>query len=145
MMVEPHINIISFQLSGRRTLCRLPSRKSLLAAGTFVRENVNFAAQYRDLLLPGEIRDAHELAKGEGAIIRRGATKHALYRDSKGGLHEMSALCPHLGCAVRWNGTEKTWDCPCHGSRFACEDGRVLNGPANRGLTPIEHDSQRAS
>jgi glycine/D-amino acid oxidase-like deaminating enzyme/nitrite reductase/ring-hydroxylating ferredoxin subunit len=122
-----------------------PSRKSLRAAATFVRENANFAAQYRDLLLPGEIGDARELERGQGAIIRRGMTKHALYRDARGTLHEMSALCPHLGCAVRWNGTEKTWDCPCHGSRFACEDGRVLNGPANRGLAPIEHDTQRAS
>jgi glycine/D-amino acid oxidase-like deaminating enzyme/nitrite reductase/ring-hydroxylating ferredoxin subunit len=122
-----------------------PSRKSLRAAATFVRENANFAAQYRDLLLPGEIRDAHELARGEGAIVRRGLTKHALYRDAQGGLHEMSALCPHLGCAVRWNTTEKTWDCPCHGSRFAAEDGRVLNGPANRALSPVEHDDRRAS
>ena len=122
-----------------------PSRKTLRSAGTFLRENANFAAQYRDLVLPGEIRDAHELKPGEGAIVRRGATKHALYRDAKGGLHELSALCPHLGCAVRWNATEKTWDCPCHGSRFKAESGEVINGPANRGLTVVQHGEQRAS
>jgi Rieske Fe-S protein len=57
----------------------------------------------------------------------------AAYRDSKGGLHEMSAVCNHLGCIVHWNAAETTWDCPCHGSRFD-RFGKVINGPANRDL-----------
>jgi Rieske Fe-S protein len=62
--------------------------------------------------------------------------KLAIYRDEKGALHTLSAVCPHLGCLVAWNETEKTWDCPCHGSRFGGE-GQVLNGPANSGLEEI--------
>jgi Rieske Fe-S protein len=115
-----------------------PSRKSMLTAGTFLRENLNFASQYRDFATPGEVDDPAMIEPGQGALLRRGATKHALYRDKRGTLHELSAICPHLGCLVHWNGVEKTWDCPCHGSRFAAEDGHVLNGPANRGLTVIE-------
>jgi glycine/D-amino acid oxidase-like deaminating enzyme/nitrite reductase/ring-hydroxylating ferredoxin subunit len=115
------------------------NRKSLRTAGTFINETANFVAQYADFAQPGEIKDPVELGNGEGGIIRRGVALHALYRDQRGSLHEMSAVCPHLGCAVRWNSVEKTWDCPCHGSRFAAADGHVINGPANAGLARIEH------
>jgi Rieske Fe-S protein len=57
-----------------------------------------------------------------------------VYRDDSGALHERSAFCTHLGCIVRWNSMEKTWDCPCHGSRFQT-DGHVVNGPAIRALS----------
>jgi Rieske Fe-S protein len=59
----------------------------------------------------------------------------AVYRDSSGVVHEMSAVCPHLGCVVHWNAVEKTWDCPCHGSRFS-SDGEVVQGPAVKPLEP---------
>ena len=110
-----------------------PSRKTLGAAKEFVKENVNVAAQYADLVTPGEVDDADAIKPGEGAIVRRGAVKRAVYRDEAGAFHERSALCTHLGCVVRWNSTEKTWDCPCHGSRFQT-DGHVVNGPAIRAL-----------
>ena len=61
--------------------------------------------------------------------MRRGLEKIAVYRDPQGQLHERLAACPHLGCVVHWNRAETTWDCPCHGSRFA-PDGEVLQGPA---------------
>jgi len=63
----------------------------------------------------------------------------AVYRDEQGALHEYRAACPHLGCVVDWNDAEKTWDCPCHGSRFD-RYGQVLNGPANRGLAHVENE-----
>ena len=111
-------------------------RKPLRAAKEFLKENVNVAAQYADLLKGGELASIDELPRGTGAVIRRGAHKIAAYRDSHGSLHELSAVCPHLGCVVNWNAVESSWDCPCHGSRFA-PDGTVLNGPANRGLDPV--------
>jgi len=68
-------------------------------------------------------------------VVRRGLTKVAVYRDEKGTTHEHSAVCGHLGCIVHWNSAEKTWDCPCHGSRFD-KLGKVINGPANSDLEP---------
>jgi Rieske Fe-S protein len=68
--------------------------------------------------------------------MRDGVTKVAVYRDEQGVVHQRSAVCPHLGCIVDWNHAERTWDCPCHGSRFDCT-GRVLNGPANSDLAEV--------
>ena len=110
-----------------------PSRKTLGAIKEFAKENVNVAAQYADLVTPGEINDASEIPAGHGAIVRRGVVKVAVYRDANGQLHERSAFCTHLGCVVQWNSVEQTWDCPCHGSRFQT-DGHVINGPAVRPL-----------
>ncbi|MBC7933239.1 MAG: FAD-dependent oxidoreductase, partial [Rubrivivax sp.] len=116
-----------------------PSRISLLRAPLeYAKENVNVAAQYADHLTGGEVGSVEEIKAGEGAILRRGLKKVAVYRDAGGALCEMSAVCTHLGCIVAWNGKEKSWDCPCHGSRFDPKDGHVLNGPAINGLTQAE-------
>lgn len=69
--------------------------------------------------------------------VPRGFFKSAVYRDDAGRLHERSAACPHLGCIVSWNSTERSWDCPCHGSRFD-PNGKVLNGPAIGPLEPAK-------
>ena len=114
-----------------------PSRKTVAAAGPFVKENVNVAGQYLDWLTPGEVKSVEEITAGTGAIIRRGMTKIAACRDDDGKLTELSAVCPHLGCVVHWNNAERSWDCPCHGSRFHA-DGEVVNGPANMNLSPVE-------
>ena len=110
-----------------------PSRKTLLAAGEFTRENARTNWQYKDWLTPGDVDSVDAIVRGAGAVLRRGMSKVAVYRDDEGAVHEMSAVCPHLGCIVSWNPTERTWDCPCHGSRFDCR-GKVINGPANRDL-----------
>ncbi|MFY9551722.1 MAG: Rieske 2Fe-2S domain-containing protein [Thermoanaerobaculia bacterium] len=82
------------------------------------------------------MRTEHDdLAKGEGKLLAE--RRIVLYRDQGGALHAMSSVCPHRGCDVDWNGEEKVWDCPCHGSRFAA-DGAVLRGPAMQPLTPAE-------
>ncbi len=114
-----------------------PSRKSLRSAAEYLKENVNVAAQYLDYVSPGEVGSVDEIRPGHGALVRQGLGKLAVYRDEQGGLHSLSAVCPHLGCIVHWNSLEGTWDCPCHGSRFGT-DGRVLNGPAAAGLPPRE-------
>jgi glycine/D-amino acid oxidase-like deaminating enzyme/nitrite reductase/ring-hydroxylating ferredoxin subunit len=98
-------------------------------AREIVRENLNVAGQFVDFVTPGDVESAEEIAPGEGAIVRHGLSKVAVYRDPSGALHEFSAACTHLGCLVAWNSEEKSWDCPCHGSRFDAE-GRVLTGPA---------------
>lgn len=76
-------------------------------------------------------------SKNSALIIRRGLLKIAAYKDESGSVHERSAVCPHLGCIVAWNSTEKSWDCPCHGSRFDCY-GTVVNGPSNTDLPEVE-------
>lgn len=113
-----------------------PSRKTLRASAGFVRETANVAAQYADWVTPGDVASVDEIGRDGGAVIRRGVSKVAVYRDDTGALHERSAVCPHLGCIVAWNPAEKTWDCPCHGSRFS-KLGEVINGPANSGLTRL--------
>jgi glycine/D-amino acid oxidase-like deaminating enzyme/nitrite reductase/ring-hydroxylating ferredoxin subunit len=110
-----------------------PARVTLRTAGPFLRENANVAAQYTDWVTPGEVSSPDEIAPGVGAIMRQGVHKFAVYRDDDGSLHTKSAVCPHLYCIVDWNSVEKTWDCPCHGSRFD-RYGKVINGPASSGL-----------
>jgi Rieske Fe-S protein len=115
-----------------------PGRVILRTTPDFVKENANVAAQYaKGYLGPGEAGGSNEIAAGEGAVIRRGVKRVAAYRDEHGALHERSAVCTHLGCIVAWNNVEKTWDCPCHGSRFD-KFGAVVNGPANTDLAAID-------
>ncbi|AMV37342.1 FAD-dependent oxidoreductase [Planctomyces sp. SH-PL62] len=112
-----------------------PSRKPVGGVGAFLKENANVARQYVDWVTGGDVSDAGAIPAGGGAVLRRGASKVAAYRDESGTLHEMSAVCPHLGCIVAWNDNEKTWDCPCHGSRFD-RVGRVVDGPSPVDLPP---------
>jgi Rieske Fe-S protein len=76
---------------------------------------------------------AAELERGEGEIVRVGGERLAVSRDAAGALHAVSAVCTHLGCIVSWNDAEESWDCPCHGSRFAAT-GEVMQGPATTAL-----------
>ncbi|HEY3700064.1 MAG TPA: FAD-dependent oxidoreductase [Spongiibacteraceae bacterium] len=113
-----------------------PHRKTLRAADEFVHENLNVALQYIDWIKPGNYASADVIPIDCGGIIRDGAQKIAVYRDADNRLHTCSAACPHLGCVVAWNNTEKSWDCPCHGSRFDAF-GRLVNGPALADLTRV--------
>jgi len=110
-----------------------PSRVTLRATPSFLRENVNVAGQYTDWVSGGDVDSYDNIAPGAGAVVRRGMKKIAVYRDDQGSIHELSAVCTHLYCIVAWNSIERTWDCPCHGSRFD-PYGRVVNGPA---ITPL--------
>ena len=114
-----------------------PSRKSLHTIGDFIKENANVVAQFADWVTPGEANTVSEIKPDEGAIVRHGFHKLAVYRDRDGTTCAFDATCPHLGCIVEWNTAEKTWDCPCHGSRFDLQ-GKVVNGPAIDDLTAAE-------
>ena len=116
-----------------------PSRKTLRSLPQFVRENLNVAGEYVDLVTPGDVDSIEEIKPGTGATIRRGLTKVAVYRDQSGAVHERSAICRHLGCVVNWNTLESTWDCPCHGSRYDAY-GHVIQGPANSDLADAAED-----
>lgn len=112
-----------------------PGRKpiSRTSLGEFVKGRAEDVANLSEYLTGGEIGSVDELAPGEGAIIRRGASKIAAFRRDDGTVIERSAVCTHVGCVVHWNGLEKCWDCPCHGSQFQ-PDGEVITGPAIKPL-----------
>ena len=102
-------------------------------AASFLKENANVALRFvGDRVVKRGSVD--EVVPGEGRIVGDGLGQRAAYRDDDGTLHELSARCTHLGCIVNWNSAERTWDCPCHGSRFAAT-GEVIEGPAVRPLT----------
>jgi Rieske Fe-S protein len=88
----------------------------------------------RDRLAKAEGESVDDLKIGEGKILKLNGKKVAAYRDENGKVLLNSPVCTHLGCIVRWNAADKTWDCPCHGSRFKPE-GEVFSGPAE---TPLE-------
>jgi glycine/D-amino acid oxidase-like deaminating enzyme/nitrite reductase/ring-hydroxylating ferredoxin subunit len=121
-----------------------PSRVPVRAAAEWARENSNVALQYADWLTGGDVHSPEEIPADSGAVIRRGLEKVAVYRDGAGKLHERSAACTHLGCIVHWNAAEKTWDCPCHGSRYD-KMGAVINGPANKDLASVPQATKRAA
>lgn len=113
-----------------------PSRITLKAAPEYIKEGLNTAVQYVDFLTPPETSNTDEIEPGTGVIMATGSDKLAVYKDTSGKIYKFSALCPHLKCVVEWNNAEKTWDCPCHGSRFDAM-GNVINGPALANLKPI--------
>lgn len=111
-----------------------PNRTRIGSLGNFLQENMETAAGIvTDYLSPGEVKHLEDVAPGHGAIMRQGITKIALYRDTEGTMFAHTAVCPHKGCMIRWNDGEKSWDCPCHGSRYNAY-GEVLNGPSIKNL-----------
>lgn len=113
-------------------------RKKLKGAvWNYLRENKDYPYyMVRDRLARPEADSVRELERGNGMIIGSRGNKVAAFRDRNGELHKLSPVCPHLGCHVRWNSAESTWDCPCHGSRFK-STGEVFAGPAEEGLQVI--------
>jgi len=113
-----------------------PSRKPVAAAGTYFREAAKSFVPYSEWFTGGDVSGMDDIPVNSGAVIRRGLRKLAVYH-AEDGYRVMSATCTHLGCIVHWNGAEETWDCPCHGSRFA-KDGKVIHGPATADLKVVQ-------
>lgn len=107
-----------------------------------MKENLNTITQYRDWFTPGDQKRIDQMQPEEGIVVRKGIEKIALYKDRNLQLHMHSAFCPHLGGCVRWNSGEKSWDCPCHGSRFNGE-GKVITGPATCDLFSCKADLKK--
>ena len=133
--------VISDQILGRENpLTELfdPNRvKPLASARQFVTENVNVARRFvGERITKRRSAGAEDLAPGEGQVASMAGKQVAISRDENGMLHAVSARCTHLGCIVNWNTAEQTWDCPCHGSRFA-QDGSVIEGPAVTALEDV--------
>lgn len=116
-----------------------PSRLATQSIKEAVPEIISSTAPYVDWITGGDVSSVDEIKPGEGAIISHGTTKIAAYLDENGKLYQRSAVCVHLGCIVRFNSLEKTWDCPCHGSRYGI-DGHPINTPAFSPLEKIEED-----
>jgi glycine/D-amino acid oxidase-like deaminating enzyme/nitrite reductase/ring-hydroxylating ferredoxin subunit len=113
-----------------------PSRKPITAAGTFLREAANSTKPYSEWFTGGDVSSMDDIPVGQGAVIRRGLRKLAIYH-GQDGYQVMSATCTHLGCIVHWNPGEQSWDCPCHGSRFS-KEGKCIHGPATADLKQIQ-------
>jgi len=110
-----------------------PARKNIKAIKTFMEGGMNVAGQYY-LKKPKEDKSAFKnLAIDTGTVTKEGGKNIAAYKDKTGKICKYSAVCPHLGCIVKWNDAAKSFDCPCHGSRFDAK-GKVLNGPADKPL-----------
>jgi glycine/D-amino acid oxidase-like deaminating enzyme/nitrite reductase/ring-hydroxylating ferredoxin subunit len=114
-----------------------PSRIRFRSASNYIKENANVVAQYSEWLEAKALADFESIDSVEGVVYRHGLKMLAAYKDERNEIKFISATCPHLGGIVHWNNVEKSWDCPCHGSRFDTS-GKVIQGPA---LTDLEsHD-----
>lgn len=114
------------------------------SAARWTAENLSVASHFiRGYLTPARVRQLDQIEPGEGRIVNVDGDRLAVFRSATNELLALSPVCPHMKCMVNWNGAEKTWDCPCHGSRFAV-DGSVLEGPAMQPLSRhlVEDDGE---
>lgn len=115
-----------------------PARLTVRALPRLLSENLDVAWQWlRGRLGPTESLDA--VPVGEGRIVRIDGERRAVYRAPDGVVTVLSPVCQHMGCTVRWNDDRHSWDCPCHGARYA-PTGELLEGPALRGLRRVTRD-----
>jgi glycine/D-amino acid oxidase-like deaminating enzyme/nitrite reductase/ring-hydroxylating ferredoxin subunit len=135
---EVAAQVISHQILGRkdvdgdllnpRRFTPAKSAKSWLETNTKVAKHLS-----TDRFTVEKMDDLHQVEAGEGKVLKIGGDSYAVYRSLEGELKTLSPVCPHMKCMVHWNSADKSWDCPCHGSRFDT-DGQILEGPAYRSL-----------
>lgn len=145
--VAGSLNFIALYRNDKARFAELfePGRKPKagLTLGEYVKGQGPVVANLGEYLGAGEVTDLDDIPPGEGAIVRRGLAKHAVYHGEDGIFVERSAVCTHVGCIVHWNSFEKCWDCPCHGSQFL-PDGAVINGPAITPLSKVDEPADRS-
>ena len=130
--------ILRDEVLGRENATMKLYRTSRLNGGwNYMMRGLNFMVQ----ALKGRLENSSSVLKDirhdDGAIVELKGKKVAVYKDAQGNVHKLSPVCTHLKCIVEWNGAGKTWDCPCHGSRYK-KDGDVLNGPASKPLEKLD-------
>jgi glycine/D-amino acid oxidase-like deaminating enzyme/nitrite reductase/ring-hydroxylating ferredoxin subunit len=112
--------------------------KPVAGFANFIKENVDVVKEFfKKRFSVSELPEVADLAHGEARLVKYEGESIALYKDEQGRLHAIDPVCPHAKCMVDWNNAEKSWDCPCHGSRFSY-DGALLTGPSVKGLELIE-------
>ena len=103
----------------------------------FISTNFDVAKHLVEGKLEYPLRDIDDLEKDEGSVVNVNGKRAGAYRDSEGKIYVVDTTCTHLGCEVEWNSGDRTWDCPCHGSRFSIA-GDVIEGPAETSLEKID-------
>jgi 3-phenylpropionate/trans-cinnamate dioxygenase ferredoxin reductase component len=128
-----------------RPVLRDPERsRATRSVRELVAQGINFTRHFvGDRLSKADTTPVSQLAEGEAGIMQVDGQRLAVHREEGGSLHALSPVCTHMGCLVEWNPAERTWDCPCHGSRFAF-DGQVLQGPAKRPLEQRDVPADRS-
>jgi hypothetical protein len=119
-----------------------PSRiKPIAGFMEFIKENADVVKEFIGKRFAYDsIKELAEIAPGEGRVVSYDGKKLAVYKDDSGLIHAVSPVCTHAKCIVGWNGAERTWDCPCHGARYA-PNGTVITGPARHALELVQWKS----
>ncbi|MGI8785904.1 MAG: FAD-dependent oxidoreductase [Acidobacteriota bacterium] len=141
--------ILSDAILGRtnpwaRLYCADRVRPVASAAADYIVENIDYPMHFVGDRLFGVGSDLEKIGRGEGQVVSVDGAHVAAHRDAEGKLHTCSAVCTHMGCLVKWNPAEQSWDCPCHGSRFGV-DGEVLVSPATKPLSKAPGSRLQAS
>ena len=120
-----------------------PNRIKPVAGFTnFVKESADVVGKLIGKLLPGDkLKELTDLHPGDARVVKYEGHRIAIYKDEQGKIYPLNSACTHIKCDVAWNSAEKTWDCPCHGSRFSYL-GEVLTGPARKDLEIISLDNK---
>jgi glycine/D-amino acid oxidase-like deaminating enzyme/nitrite reductase/ring-hydroxylating ferredoxin subunit len=121
-----------------------PKRLKMKAMPEVLKHLAEVNLQFKDYFKGGDVTDIEDIIPGEGGVVCKGINRYAVYKDENGKVTACSAVCQHMKGLVRWNSSEKSWDCPIHGSRYD-KFGKVLNGPALKDLpkVPVEEISEK--